>query len=70
MTASPASYGINNDPNSGHREFHSRALLPLVVISLFFSYISIMLRMRTRHHFLNGLGWDDYIIIVAAVSAL
>lgn len=69
-SASLASHGINDDSNAGHRKFHNRALLPIVVIFLVLSYSSIILRLGTRKHFLKRLGWDDHIIIVAAVSVL
>ncbi|TLD18271.1 Aldehyde dehydrogenase [Venturia nashicola] len=39
----------------------------MVVIFIFLSYISIILRLGTRKYYLKRLGWDDYIITVAAV---
>jgi hypothetical protein len=50
-----------------HRQFHNRALLPVVIIFLVLSYGSVVLRLWTRAHFLKRLGWDDYIIIAAVV---
>lgn len=52
----------------GHKQFHNKGLLPVVIVFLILSYVSVALRLWTRAHFLKRLGWDDYLIIVAVVS--
>lgn len=70
MTASLVSHSLSDGSSGVDPKFRHRALLSIVVIFLTLSYLSTILRLGTRKHFLKRLGWDDYIIIVAVVSAL
>jgi hypothetical protein len=70
LTSSPLDGGHDLSTEQSiaeHQQFHNRALLPVVIIFLVLSNSSIALRLWTRAHFLKRLGWDDYIIIAAAV---